>query len=304
MTSEAKSDYVLIVDDSTESLQFLTDVVERTGISVLVAQSGKQALEVIEQVIPVAILMDANMPEMDGFETCRQLKKNMLLRHVPVIFMTGLSQTEYIVNGFDAGGVDYLVKPVEPDELIARLTVHLSNAKLSQSAYVAMDKARRYLIATTIQGEILWSTPQASRLISNVLAVEVKPDTVFPEFVVRWLRNLELAGSKTPQQLVLSSTEEQQLLIYYVGQNGPDELLLRVVEDSFLITQNRLSYIFDLTQREAQVLAWITTGKTNRDIGSILNLSPRTINKHLERIHIKIGVETRTAAAAAALNVI
>jgi DNA-binding response OmpR family regulator/DNA-binding CsgD family transcriptional regulator len=304
MTSEAKSDYVLIVDDSTESLQFLTDVVERTGISVLVAQSGKQALEVIEQVIPVAILMDAKMPEMDGFETCRLLKKNMLLRHVPVIFMTGLSQTEYIVNGFDAGGVDYLVKPVEPDELIARLTVHLSNAKLSQSAYVAMDKARRYLIATTIQGEILWSTPQASRLISNVLAVEVKPDTVFPEFVVRWLRNLELAGSKKPQQLVLSSTEEQQLLIYYVGQNGPDELLLRVVEDSFLITQNRLSYIFDLTQREAQVLAWITTGKTNRDIGSILNLSPRTINKHLERIHIKIGVETRTAAAAAALNVI
>jgi DNA-binding response OmpR family regulator/DNA-binding CsgD family transcriptional regulator len=304
MTSEAKSDYVLIVDDSTESLQFLTDVVERTGISVLVAQSGKQALEVIEQVIPVAILMDAKMPEMDGFETCRLLKKNMLLRHVPVIFMTGLSQTEYIVNGFDAGGVDYLVKPVEPDELIARLTVHLSNAKLSQSAYVAMDKARRYLIATTIQGEILWSTPQASRLISNVLAVEVKPDTVFPEFVARWLRNLELAGSKTPQQLVLSSTEEQQLLIYYVGQNGPDELLLRVVEDSFLITQNRLSYIFDLTQREAQVLAWITTGKTNRDIGSILNLSPRTINKHLERIHIKIGVETRTAAAAAALNVI
>jgi DNA-binding response OmpR family regulator len=140
MTSEAKSDYVLIVDDSTESLQFLTDVVERTGISVLVAQSGKQALEVIEQVIPVAILMDAKMPEMDGFETCRLLKKNMLLRHVPVIFMTGLSQTEYIVNGFDAGGVDYLVKPVEPDELIARLTVHLSNTPSEQTH---QQRARR-----------------------------------------------------------------------------------------------------------------------------------------------------------------
>ena len=64
--------------------------------------------------------------------------------HVPVIFMTGLSDTEHIVAGFQAGGVDYLVKPIDPDELVARMQVHLANARLAQSAYVAMDEARRF----------------------------------------------------------------------------------------------------------------------------------------------------------------
>lgn len=298
------TDYVLIVDDSLESLRYLTDVVEGTGLSALVAQSGQQALEVVKEVVPAAILLDAVMPNMDGFETCRRLKKNSLLRFVPVIFMTGLSETEHIVCGFQAGGVDYLVKPVASDELIARLRVHMSNAKIAQSAYDAMDEARRFLLATTPEGKILWRTPQAGKLIANAFEDKCKPDADFPDFVIKWLRELELTGSSATQQLILSSTDKRQLLISYIGQNGPDELLLRVIEDSFLITQNRLSDIFGLTQREAAVLAWIATGKTNRDIGVILDLSPRTINKHLERVHVKLGVETRTAAAATALKVL
>ncbi len=138
---------ILVVDDSPDSLKFLTDVIEETGDTVLVALAGQKALEVIDQVTPDVILMDAVMPGMDGFETCRRLKENSDMLHVPVIFMTGLSDTEHIVEGFQAGGVDYLVKPIDPDEFIARMQVHLANAKLAQSAYVAMDEARRFLLA-------------------------------------------------------------------------------------------------------------------------------------------------------------
>ncbi|MBL4767928.1 MAG: response regulator transcription factor [Rhodobacteraceae bacterium] len=304
MENKTEKGYILIVDDSPEELKFLTDVVEASGASVLVALNGAKALEVIDEIVPDAILMDAVMPEMGGFETCRMLKKNSLMRHVPVIFMTGLSETEHIVEGFQAGGVDYLVKPIAPDELIARMRVHLSNAKLAQSAYVAMDEAKRFLLATNANGEILWSTPQARKLIQGAYPNLRSSGVDFPKFVVKWLGELSMSGPHRTSQLVLLSTDKRQLLVSYIGQNGPDEFLLRVIEDCFLVTQNRLSDAFGLTMREAEVLAWIANGKTNRDIGAILDLSPRTINKHLERVHQKLGVETRTAAAAAAFQVL
>lgn len=304
MENNLNTDYVLIVDDSPGTLKFLTDVMEGAGVSVLVAPSGAKALEVIEEVVPAAILMDAMMPEMDGFETCRRIKQNRFLRYVPVIFMTGLSETEHIVRGFEAGGVDYLIKPVVPDELIARVLVHLRNAKIAQVAYVAMDEAHRHLLAATADGKILWSTPQANALIDEVFGGGKKLVAAFPSYIVNWLKEHSERHSKATQQLVLSSTDKRQLLLSYIGKTGPNELLLRILDDSFLITQTRLAEKFKLTQRESAVLAWIATGKTNRDIGVILDLSPRTINKHMERIHQKLGVETRTAAAAAAFQVL
>ncbi|MGY8791037.1 MAG: helix-turn-helix domain-containing protein, partial [Pseudomonadales bacterium] len=86
------------------------------------------------------------------------------------------------------------------------------------------------------------------------------------------------------------------------GQSGPDEYLLRIIENDFSKIQTRFVKIFGITVREAEVLTWIANGKSNSDIGAILDLSPRTINKHLERIFRKLGVENRTAAAAMALN--
>ena len=167
-----------------------------------------------------------------------------------------------------------------------------------------MDEAHRHLLAATADGKILWSTPQASKLVEEAFSGDEKMEADFPPHIVNWLKEHAESGPNTTQQLVLSSTEKRQLLLSYIGENGPNELLLRILDDSFLITQSRLVEKFKLTQRESAVLAWIATGKTNRDIGVILDLSPRTINKHMERVHRKLGVETRTAAAAAALQVL
>ncbi len=120
---------VLIVDDFPDTLRMLTDAIEEAGMTVLVALDGEQALSLIERITPDVILMDAVMPGLDGFEICRQIKQRSSFGHVPVIFMTGLSETEDIIKGLDAGGVDYVTKPISPDELLARIRVHLTNAR-------------------------------------------------------------------------------------------------------------------------------------------------------------------------------
>lgn len=120
---ERENDIVLLVDDSPESLGFLTTALEDAGLTVLVARSGEMALGIAERITPDVVLMDAVMPGLDGFETSRRLKTNPAIAHIPIIFMTGLTETEHIVHALDSGGVDYLSKPINVDELRARIRV-------------------------------------------------------------------------------------------------------------------------------------------------------------------------------------
>ena len=204
MNERKAREVVLVVDDSPETLRMLTDALDQAGMTVMVALDGSAAMKVVEQITPDIILLDAVMPGFDGFEACRRLKSEPALNHVPVVFMTGLSETEHIVRGLEAGGVDYVTKPIVIEEMLARIRVHLANARLIRRA------------------------------------------------------------------------------------TAP--------------TSHELRKDFKLTSREAEVLSWLSKGKTNRDIAQILGLSPRTIDKHLEQIYAKLGVENRTAAAAMAVK--
>ncbi len=195
---------ILLIDDAPDTVRMIAEALDEAGYTVLVATDGATALKRLERITPDAVLLDACMPGMDGFETCRRLKQAPGMRTVPVIFMTGLAETERLVEGLSAGGIDYLVKPVVPDELVARLQAHLRVAR-------DMNAAMR------TRGE------------------DAEPVAALPN---------------------------------------------------------------PLTQREMDVLEWVARGKTNRDVADILGMSPRTVNKHLEHIYEKLGVETRTAAVA------
>ena len=122
----ARRDVVLVVDDALSTLRLLVDGLEEAGFTVLVAADGVGALLVVGRVTPDAILMDAVMPELDGFETCRRIRRRPDCAAVPIIFMTGLSETESVLRGFEAGGVDYVTKPVDADELAARIHTWLT----------------------------------------------------------------------------------------------------------------------------------------------------------------------------------
>lgn len=295
-TSATKKDLVLVVDDSPESLGMINDTLDAAGLKVLVALEGMQALGIASNITPDIILMDAIMPNMDGFETCRQLKQIDSLTHVPIIFMTGLSDTESIVKGFDSGGVDYIQKPVNGDELIARMRVHLTNARLTQSARLALDSAGHFLLATNGKGELQWATPQAQALFSSAgldsrwqhekLVDELKP----------------IFNSKSPKTDIVLKNGSKNIGVKFIGETHDNEYLLRLVDHDRPSDESILQASFSLTQRESEVLLWLARGKGNAEIAIILGISTRTINKHLEQIFRKLNVENRTSAAVMALK--
>jgi DNA-binding response OmpR family regulator len=162
----ARRDIVLVVDDTPDTLGFLTAALEQAGLTALVANSGDSALKLLNHATPDLILLDAMMPGMDGFATCRAIKEDSAFAHLPIIFMTGLSDTEHVVQGLEAGGVDYVAKPIVVDELLARIRVHLANARIANRARLALDATGRYLLAATAAGELIWCTPQAEKRLA------------------------------------------------------------------------------------------------------------------------------------------
>lgn len=297
--AEDSGTIVLVVDDSPETLGMLNEALEQSGYTVLVALEGRQAITIAEKITPGIILMDALMPHLDGFDTCRQMKANPALANVPVIFMTGLSDTDSIIRALDAGGVDYLSKPVNPEELLARMRVHLANAHKTASAQSALDSAGQHLFTLGTDGRILWSTPQARALFNRARVSEEWLRAELSAQLLTWLSH-----DPVPNQSLKLTGSPKPLEVRLVERNPGKEVLLRLLDASAPSGSERLKQALPLTDRESEVLYWIGNGKTNREIGLILDNSPRTINKHLEQIYRKLEVGNRTSAAAIAIRVL
>ncbi len=116
---------LLIVDDNSQNLQFLGDMVEKNGYEPALALSGTRALDYVLREKPDLILLDVMMPEIDGYEVCRRLKADPDTKDIPVIFLTAKTEMDDIVRGFEAGGVDYVAKPFASAELLARIKAHV-----------------------------------------------------------------------------------------------------------------------------------------------------------------------------------
>ncbi|MEM7471502.1 MAG: DNA-binding response regulator [Pseudomonadota bacterium] len=276
----------LVVDDNPDSLGMVSSALEAQGMTVLVARDGRSAIKLTHRVQPDVILMDALMPDIDGFETCRMLKSGPNPTPAPIIFMTGLSDQEHVVKGLQAGGVDYITKPVVIEEMIARLSTHVVNSRMLQSARDAFDAFERPVLAFDEETRFVWGSKSALDLVE-------KADFLLtdPEFCL-WLRNCIVRPVSD-----ISPFGADMLEIQFMGLSATREILVKLVKTDGTRNEDRLQSAFDLTAREAEVLYWLTLGKTNRDISTILNLSARTVNKHLEQVFQKMGVDNRTSAA-------
>ena len=296
-----RRDTILVIDDTPETLGFLTDTLDLAGFTVLIATDGESALRLVEQITPDLVLMDAVMPGLNGFDTCRRMKRNRLFTHLPVIFMTGLTETENVLAGLSAGGVDYVTKPLVVDELLARIRVHLANARVAAGTRAALDATGRFLLATDRLGRLLWCTPKARQLLGMLFPREAEPGASLPSTVMSQLMQLRADGHHAQARLLLD-VNGHKVEISVMSPIGPDELLFRLTELSTTADEVRLQHTLSLTSRESEVLLWISRGKANREIGEILAISPRTVNKHLEQIFVKLGVENRASAAARAVR--
>ena len=310
---------VLIVDDIPDNLAVLHDALDESGYTVLVATDGASAIARAAQALPDIVLLDALMPGMDGFEVARRLKANEATAPIPIVFMTALTDTEHVLAAFAAGGVDYVSKPVRPREVVARIAAHLQSARHAKQARNALDAFGHASIALRpTDGRVLWQTPLARDLMKrhfgagaaaapiSAAASGVAAPLHAPASLCDWVRErvtragdaLALEGADTWTCV----TGTQRLHCSLHPASAEDEWLLVLTESNNGAAIEALSLQFRLTAREAEVLYWVAHGKTNRDIGDILGTRPKTITKHLEHVFEKLGVETRTAAAARVLG--
>lgn len=290
------SDIVLIVDDVPENLSLLHDALDESGYTVLVATNGESALQRARQSLPNVVLLDAVMPGMDGFEVARRLKADFVTHHIPIVFMTGLTETEHVVAAFAAGGADYVTKPIRPAEVLARISAHVHNARQMRQARTALDAFGQATVAVRASdGKLVWQTPLARDLLNEYFAATGK---FAPVRLLAWIDEAIAAKSEgRPPGQLLCTSGAKRLLASFHDQTGDEEWLVVLREENDASAVESLMTAFRLTLREAEVLYWVTLGKTSKDIGDILGSSPRTVNKHLEHIFEKLGVETRTAAA-------
>ncbi len=293
-------DVVMMVDDNGDELAMLSDAIEHAGFGTLSADSGGAALALLERAMPNLIVLDAVMPGLDGFETCRRIKAETRFGHLPIIFMTGLKEPEDVVKGLESGGVDYVTKPVNIAELLARVRIHIANSRVAFGARVALDAAGRYLLATDGGGQARWTTPQAGSLLALAFDPISAMDVKLPDALASLVRRLIQAGECDKPQPVAGSN----MTIAFLGNNGPDEYLFRLATPSAGGEEGALQGAFGLTTREAEVLLWIARGKSNKEISDILLISPRTVNKHLERVFAKLGVENRASAASLTMRIL
>ena len=299
---------VLIVDDVPDNLAVLHDALDAAGYTVLVATDGATALQRAAQAEPDIVLLDAVMPGIDGFEVARRLKAGPETAHIPIIFMTGLTETEHVLAAFEAGGVDYVTKPIRAPEVLARMAAHMLAARQARQARNALDAYGHATIAVRLEvanARLVWQTPLARRWLPeyfDAVPAEASDRAVpvdVPAPLLQWLRAAAQGGEVRP---LTAARGARQLVCTLQGRTADEDWLVVLREVSDAATGEATMLAFRLTLRESEVLYWVVKGKTNRDIGDILGSSPATVKKHLERVYEKLGVETRTAAAAMAMH--
>ena len=238
----------------------------------------------MDQVTPDLVLMDARMPGISGFETCKRLKREKLLSDLPVIFMTGLSETEHVIEGLACGGVDYVTKPIVLDELLARIRVHLGNARLAYETRAALDASGRFLLATDRAGRVLWCTPKARQLLAGAASRRSGHGhrTAAAHAPRRTQAPARCPVFRRPAAGVLSPESA-----------GPDELLFRLAETANTDgDQAILQRAFALPRVKLKCCYGSAAAKPTATSARSSSISPRTVNKHLEQIFVKLGVKT------------
>jgi sigma-B regulation protein RsbU (phosphoserine phosphatase) len=154
--NNSESESILLVDDNPANLQILFQTLEGVGCKLLIAKNGQGALSIAGKALPDLILLDIMMPDIDGYEVCRKLKSNPATADIPVIFLSALGDTEDKVKGFHLGAVDYITKPFQPDEVIARVDTHLTIHRLKREVEIKKDQLEHELqVVSEVQRRLL-----------------------------------------------------------------------------------------------------------------------------------------------------
>lgn len=298
---------VLVVDDVPANLGALGEVLIAAGAQIFIAQSGEAALDRLAAVRPDLIMLDVTLPGLDGIEVCRRLSAEPTWAEVPVLFITAHGDMMDKVAGFAAGGVDYITKPFQAEEVLARAAAHWRIQSLRRDLALRAEELQQKNEALELEMQRRLATERAMRQ-SLDRAVLVAAPTGAMQFcsdrAARLLRQFfpEAPPDRIPPAL-LRGEPVPGLKAAHSTRAGSAEVLWLLEETPVQPTPALLEPL-GLTPREAEILYWIAHGKTNGEIGIILNLATNTVKKHVANLLPKLGLETRIAAALRAMEVL
>src|SRR6187551_2123397 len=184
---------ILIIDDAPANIQTLSSILKERGYNINIATNGRQGLEVLERIRPDLILLDIMMPEMDGFEACRRIKASTAWRDIPIIFLTAKTDTADIVRAFDLGAVDYVSKPFNAHELLARVNTHLTLDQLHRENERLLLSILPATVATRLKsgdGGIADYFPEVSVLFADIVDFTLLSGNMLPKPLVSLLDDL------------------------------------------------------------------------------------------------------------------
>lgn len=309
-----QGELVWLVSSDPEQTRRLGDVLEEAGYSTLALADAALTLAEATAVAPDLVLLDAQLSDASGFALARRLKALAHTSPAPIIFVTATTQSDQIVQALEVGAADCVPTTVKPHELLARMAMHLAGARERRQARNALDAFGYATLTVRPQdGKLMWQTPLSRELLERYCPNHPPYASRTAPEVQLWLQEClrRLQRGEAPRPLVLSLGEGARLTLRLHQQTGDndgasgaqadessgDDWLIVMREDSDRAVMEAMRAAFTLTTREAEVLYWVVKGKTNKDVGDILGSSPMTVKKHLERVFVKLGVETRTAAA-------
>ncbi len=226
LPAERRPATLLIVDDKPQNLRLVSDFLAEQGFELMLTRSGAQALEKIELAMPDLVLLDVTMPKMDGFEVCRRLKDNARTAALPVIFMTALDDTAHKVEGFRLGAVDYITKPIQREELLARIKHHLQlhnlqKELLSKGEDLAQKNAELEAYAHTIAHSLKTPLAAASRFLEILSRYKSDGMTEEQRHLARQAFSaLSMTGSAVDALLLLSTVAQQRVEVRPLDMNA------------------------------------------------------------------------------------
>lgn len=305
---------LLIIDDTISNLRVAVDLLHAYGFRILTASDGESGIERARLAQPDLILLDVRMPGLDGFECCRRLKAHPETAHIPVVFMTALTDTDNKVRGFELGGVDYVSKPFDAGELLARVRTHLELADLrrgleqrveERTAALAAEVARRERIQAdqSLLLELLRDQSEQLRALARQsLADDATSASQTPPALASQIEAVRIVLAQMDGQLQAAESEPSALSADALRRQSLHALsLLKSVADALDrpplppahtngVARLQDDPLFKLTTREYEVLQLIGQGKSNAEIAEILVVSRSTVSSYRSRILTKLGV--------------
>ncbi|MEM8856814.1 MAG: response regulator transcription factor [Chloroflexota bacterium] len=298
---------ILVVDDVPANIGVLIETLPDAGFEVRVAGNGLAALEQVAYELPDLILLDIHMPGIDGFETCRRLKADPATQDIPIIFLSAMSETVDKVRGLQLGGADYVTKPIQVDEVLARVNTHLTLKYMKQQLHeknieleslvqekaVELTEANALLKAETERREGDDMVRDSAVMLAQILSTQLlsHPDQgaslhhVFTE-MIRELNDINQLLIKTcPSHSNISQAQESiNKLSMQISQ------LISGLEQADKSKDLEIERLSQLSDREKQVLIRVTSGHTNADIAQELALSEATVRTYRMRIMNKLEI--------------